>query len=52
MAPSVVSLEPIHRWVPIAAARDRRFYDAMALVDAIRSGRDHEIQCRTGARVQ
>lgn len=36
------SFEPLHRCVPVAAARDRRFYDAMALVDAIRGGRARE----------
>ena len=33
------SFEPLHRCVPIASARDPRFYDVMALVDAIRDGR-------------
>ena len=36
------SFEPLHRCVPLAANRDARFYDAMALVDAIRSGRARE----------
>ncbi len=36
------SFEPLHRCVPVAAAKDRRFYDAMALVDAIRDGRARE----------
>ena len=36
------SFEPLHRCVPIASARDDRFYDAMALVDAIRGGRARE----------
>ena len=36
------SFEPLHRCVPVAAAKDQRFYDAMALVDAIRDGRARE----------
>ncbi len=36
------SFEPLHRCVPIASARDSRFYDAMALIDAIRGGRARE----------
>lgn len=36
------SFEPLHRCVPGAAALDPRFYDAMALVDAIRDGRARE----------
>lgn len=36
------SFEPLHRCVPVAAARDPRFYAAMALVDAIRDGRARE----------
>lgn len=36
------SFEPLHRCVPVAAARDPRFYDAMALIDAIRGGRARE----------
>ena len=36
------SFEPMHRCVPGASTRDRRFYDAMALVDAIRDGRARE----------
>jgi hypothetical protein len=33
------SLEPLHRCVPAAASRQPRFYDVMALVDALRAGR-------------
>ena len=33
------SLEPLHRCVPGAALRQARFYDTMALVDALRAGR-------------
>ncbi len=33
------SLEPLHRCVPAAALHHARFYDAMALVDALRVGR-------------
>lgn len=36
------SFEPLHRCVPVAASRDSRFYDVMALVDAIRAGRARE----------
>lgn len=36
------AFEPLHRCVPGAAARDPRFYEAMALVDAIRGGRARE----------
>jgi hypothetical protein len=36
------SFEPLHRCVPVAAARDPNFYDAMALIDAIRGGRARE----------
>ena len=36
------SFEPLHRCVPVAAAKDQQFYDAMALVDAIRGGRARE----------
>ena len=36
------SFEPLHRCVPVASARDDRFYAAMALVDAIRAGRARE----------
>jgi hypothetical protein len=36
------SFEPLHRCVPGAAGRHSRFYDVMALVDAIRSGRARE----------
>jgi hypothetical protein len=36
------SFSPLHRCVPGAAARDPRFYQAMALVDAIRGGRARE----------
>ncbi len=36
------SFEPLHRCVPGAARRHDRFYDVMALVDAIRGGRARE----------
>lgn len=36
------SFEPLHRCVAGAALRDPRFYSAMALTDAIRSGRARE----------
>jgi len=36
------SFEPLHRCVPFASVHDRQFYDAMALVDAIRGGRARE----------
>lgn len=36
------SYEPLHRCVPDAAARNDRFYAAMALIDAIRDGRARE----------
>ena len=37
-----VSLEPLYRTVPIAARRDARLYEILALVDAIRDGRARE----------
>ena len=42
------SFQPLHRCVPGAAARDSRFYDAMALVDAIRDGRARERKLAAG----
>ncbi|MBP8805723.1 MAG: hypothetical protein KBG48_10505 [Kofleriaceae bacterium] len=33
------SFEPLHRCVPAAALRHARFYDVMALIDALRAGR-------------
>lgn len=42
------SFEPLHHCVPGAAARDSRFYDAMALVDAIRDGRARERKIAAG----
>jgi DNA-binding Lrp family transcriptional regulator len=37
-----VSLAPLHRSAPIAALRDPRFYEYLALVDALREGRSRE----------
>jgi hypothetical protein len=35
-------LEPLYKSVPYAARADEKLYDALALVDAIRSGRARE----------
>lgn len=37
-----ISLAPLYEGAPKAALRDRRFYEALALCDAIRSGRTRE----------
>ena len=37
-----VSLEPLHRMVPLAAEADRSLYELLALVDALRDGRARE----------
>ena len=37
-----VSLEPLYKTVPIAARRDARLYEILALIDAIRDGRARE----------
>lgn len=36
------ALHPIHKSVPNAARKDPRLYEALALLDAIRSGRARE----------
>ena len=37
-----VSLEPLYKTVPIAALRDSRLYEILALLDALRDGRARE----------
>ncbi len=37
-----VALKPLYKTVPIAAARDSRLYELLALLDAIRDGRARE----------
>lgn len=37
-----MALEPLYRSVPMAARRDRRLYEYLALLDAIRAGRARE----------
>lgn len=37
-----VSLEPLHRVVPLVAQADPRFYEILALLDALRDGRARE----------
>jgi hypothetical protein len=37
-------LAPIHKLVPFAARKDERLYEALALVDALRSGRNREVK--------
>ena len=37
-----VSLQPLHKTVPLAAQADQRFYELLALVDALRDGRARE----------
>lgn len=36
------SLEPLYKTVPIAARRDKKLYELLALIDAIRDGRARE----------
>lgn len=37
-----VSLQPLHKTVPLAAQADQRLYELLALVDALRDGRARE----------
>lgn len=52
------SFAPLYPSVPVAAARDRKLYELLALVDAMRDGRarerklaEKELQARLAARV-
>jgi hypothetical protein len=38
------SIEPLHKAVPLAALRDARLYELLALIDALRDGRARERQ--------
>jgi len=37
-----IAFEPLHKSAPIAALKDRRFYEYLALADALRDGRTRE----------
>ncbi len=53
-----ITMKPLHKSVPVAAARDQRLYDVMAFIDMVRSGKARErrvaaeqITSRLAARV-
>lgn len=37
-----ISFEPLYKTVPVAALRDKRLYELLALIDALRDGRARE----------